>query len=197
MLAIANNVKHFVYSSVDRGGTNSDNDPTDVPHFISKHNIERHLQEKAAGTGMSWTILRPVAFMDNLTPDFIGRCFAAMWSQMGNVQLQLVSTKDIGRVACVVFAEPDQYRNKAVSLAGDQLTQAQANDVFWKVYGRAMPRSYDFVGSMLQYMISDLRLMFRWFTDVGYKADIAECRRVNPKMQDLETWLKEDSKFKS
>jgi len=35
--AIANDVKHFVYSSVDRGGpSQSEVDATDVPHFISK-----------------------------------------------------------------------------------------------------------------------------------------------------------------
>lgn len=35
--AIANDVKHFVYSSVDRGGSSkSDVDATDVSHFISK-----------------------------------------------------------------------------------------------------------------------------------------------------------------
>lgn len=35
--AISHEVKHFVYSSVDRGGPEqSDVDATDVPHFISK-----------------------------------------------------------------------------------------------------------------------------------------------------------------
>jgi uncharacterized protein YbjT (DUF2867 family) len=62
--AIANGVKMFVYSSVERGGeTKSFDNPTPVPHFITKHNIEHHLVEKAEGK-MDWTILRPVAFMD-------------------------------------------------------------------------------------------------------------------------------------
>lgn len=35
--ALANDVKHFVYSSVDRGGPNkSEVDATNVPHFITK-----------------------------------------------------------------------------------------------------------------------------------------------------------------
>jgi hypothetical protein len=62
--ALAADVKFFVYSSVDRGGDDkSYENPTTVPHFTNKHNIEHHLVEKA-GDKMQWTILRPVAFTD-------------------------------------------------------------------------------------------------------------------------------------
>jgi len=194
--AVASGVSHFVYTSVDRGGPNSDNDPTNVPHFISKYRIEEHLKDKA-GSSMSWTILRPVAFMENLTPDIIGRGFAAMWSNMGDVKLQLVSTTDIGRFAALAFSDSEKFNKQAISLAGDELTQLEGNEVFWKVFGRNMPRSYGFMGGLIQYMITELGIMFKWFVDVGYKSDLAECRRLNPKMQDYETWLKQESKFKA
>ena len=193
--AVANGVSHFVYTSVDRGGPHSDNDPTNVPHFISKYKIEEHLKAKAGST-MSWTILRPVAFMENLTPDIMGRGFAAMWRNMGEVKLQLVSTTDIGRFAALALSDPEKFNQKSISLAGDELTQLEGNEVFWKVFGRNMPRSYGFMGSLFQYMVKELGIMFKWFVDVGYKSDIAECKRLNPKMQDFETWLKEESKFK-
>jgi uncharacterized protein YbjT (DUF2867 family) len=62
--ALAAGVKFFVYTSVERGGEDqSYENPTPIPHFISKHRIEHHLVEKA-GDKMQWTILRPVAFMD-------------------------------------------------------------------------------------------------------------------------------------
>lgn len=62
--AIKANVKHFVFASLDR----SDNTkPTYVPHFATKHNIEQYLMTRAKETGMGWTILRPVAFMENYT----------------------------------------------------------------------------------------------------------------------------------
>lgn len=66
--SLAAGVQHFVYTSVDRRGKNSDNDATYVPHFISKHNIEKHLESKCSGDRkMQYTILRPTAFMENLT----------------------------------------------------------------------------------------------------------------------------------
>lgn len=39
--AVAHDVKHFIYTSVDRGGPDkSDFNATDVPHFVSKVNFE-------------------------------------------------------------------------------------------------------------------------------------------------------------
>lgn len=67
--AVTNGVKMFVYTSVDRGGDEkSPDNPTEVPHFINKYNIEKHLVEKAKVAGMDWCILRPVAFMDVGSP---------------------------------------------------------------------------------------------------------------------------------
>jgi len=75
---------------------------------------------------MGWTFLRPVVYMDNLTPDFTGKLFASMWRGLGDKPLQLVSTHDIGVFAGLVFSDPDLYEGRAVSLAGDESTFAQA-----------------------------------------------------------------------
>lgn len=60
--AIEHGVEHFVYTSVERSGDT----PTEIPHFISKHNIEEHLKSRCPGSQMSYTILRPVSFMENM-----------------------------------------------------------------------------------------------------------------------------------
>lgn len=67
-------VKKFVYTSADRGGPKSSSTPTSVPHFISKHRIEQHLKTQAKEQNMGYTIFRPVAFMENITNDFPGKC---------------------------------------------------------------------------------------------------------------------------
>lgn len=195
--AVRNGVKHFVFSSVDRG-RNGDDDPTPVPHFITKFNIEKHLQKKAAESGMTWTILRPVAFMENLNGPF-GAMFAAMWRNMGREKkLQLVCTKDIGVFGALAFAqcETADFKNTAIGLAGDDLTQMEAGNVFIDVIKRPMPRFYGFAGSLVQWMVPELRIMFQWFVDVGYAVDIAECKRLNPEMLDFKTWLEQESDYK-
>ena len=144
---------------------------------------------------MTWTILRPVAFMDNLKPGFFCKMFNAMWLGMGDTKLQLVSTKDIGVFAAQALAsfEEETYKNQAISLAGDNLTQQEGNEVFWKVYGRNVPRTYVFWGSLLEYMVREVGTMFTWFEEEGYGADLSQCKRLNPRMQNLEDWLREDS----
>lgn len=200
--ALEAGVQHFVYSSVDRGGINLINDPTWVPHFASKHKIEKHLLASINDTAKNrqhttYTILRPTAFYENLTPDIKGKVFAAMWRKMG-VGLQLVSTHDIGVFAALAFADPVSpvFRNNAISLAGDKMTQAQASDHFQKVFSQKMPIAFSFLGYLTQFMIKELGMMFQWFREVGYKADVEKCRQLHPAMQNFETWLMHESKFK-
>jgi hypothetical protein len=61
-----------VYTSGDRGGSiDSLNNPTTVGNFAAKDNVEEHLGKEAAASahGMTYTILRPVAFFENQTLD--------------------------------------------------------------------------------------------------------------------------------
>lgn len=194
--ALAHGVKQFVYTSVDRGG-NADNDPTNVPHFASKHKVEQHLREATAknGSKMKWTILRPVAFMDNLNPGFFGKAFASFWAGMGDKRLQLVSTHDIGEFGASALREPDKFQNKAITVVGDDLTQKEGDAIFRKVYGKPMPTTYSFVASTIQWAVKELGLMFQWFKEVGYGGDLSECRRLQPGMLTLERWLRDFSKF--
>ena len=78
--ALKHGVEHFVYTSVDRHGPDSDAQDTDVPHFIAKAIVERHLRAKFAGAQMTWTILRPVAFMDNIVQGFAGKIFPTAYA---------------------------------------------------------------------------------------------------------------------
>lgn len=197
--AVKNGVEHFVFTSVDRGGPGvSEKSPTDIPHFASKHRIEEYLKEKSAGTKTQWTILRPVAFMDNFAPGFMGKMFPAIWaSSLGDKKpLQLISTHDIGVFAARVLEHPEEYEEKAVSLAGDELTLEQAKKVFKESIGYDMPANFGFLGSVVLFMVKEIGTMFKWFGDVGYGVNIAALRKEEPKLQDFGTWLKESSAFK-
>lgn len=56
--AVKAGVKHFVYSSVERGGDEKSwSNETPVEHFQSKYEIEQHLKKNAGEMG--WTVLRP------------------------------------------------------------------------------------------------------------------------------------------
>ncbi|KAL2418936.1 hypothetical protein ABEF91_006876 [Exophiala dermatitidis] len=202
--AAAHGVRHFVYTSADRGGTKrSDRDATAVKHFASKFAIETHLKHTAQKLDgrMKWTIVRPVAFMENLTPDFLGRAFATMWQLNGmdddtSSKLQLVSATDVGILAADAFKHPETYAGRAISIATDELTARQANDVFKRVVGSDMPTTYPFVGRLIKLILREqLGVMFDWFKTDGFGADPNEWKDKFPEMQDFERWLRESSRF--
>lgn len=194
--AKANGVKHFVFSSVDRGGDEKSwNTPTNIPHFITKHDIELYIREQIAGSDMTYTILRPVAFMDNYKPGFQGRIFAAAWAQLGQKKLQLVATSDIGVIGAQALSNPtsEDYKNQAIGLAGDDITQEEGNQSMWDAKKRPIVQSYSFLASFFLWMVADLGIMFGWFKSDGYGCDLEKCKRLNPKMKDFKTWLAEES----
>jgi uncharacterized protein YbjT (DUF2867 family) len=195
--AIVNNVKFFVYSSVDRGGVKSSSTPTPVPHWATKHNIEKHLQQKATGK-MQYTVLRPTAFMDGFTNDFMGKAMATMWrtSLSSSEPLQLIATKDIGIFAALAFKNPDTFAGKYLSIAGATLTFEEANLVFKQKVGTDMPQTFGFVGKALLHVAKDVGIMFKWLKEEGTGADVDECRRLYPGLTSFGEWLEKDSAWK-
>ncbi|KAM3084256.1 hypothetical protein ACMFMF_001613 [Clarireedia jacksonii] len=190
--ALEHNVEHFVFTSVDRHGKDSDNDPTDVPHFISKAKVEDYLKGKCEESNMSWTILRPVAFMENFTAGIGGKIFPTAWcaALSPTTKLQLVATADIGYFAAQAFLNPHQYKGRAISIAGDELTFEEANEIFKSRFGKDIPKTFGFVGSALLWAINDVGLMFQWFEKKGYAADIEGLRKEYPGLQSFGDWLK-------
>ncbi len=100
--------------------------------------------------------------MDNFSPNFFGKGFGAMWyTQLPPTKkLQLVSIKDIGVFGAKAFTNLDEYHNRAISLAGDELDFNEVNQVFREVLNRDLPRTYGFLASAMVWAIKDLRMMY-------------------------------------
>ncbi|KAL4873700.1 hypothetical protein BDV12DRAFT_182080 [Aspergillus spectabilis] len=187
--ALKNNVKHFVYSSVDRGGDASLDNPTAIPHFRTKHNIELHLISKTKGTDMTWTILRPVAFLDgSFVSGFVGRIFATVWKiALKGKPLQVIAA----------FTKPDEYKGKGISLAGDELSFDEMTNIFKSTTGKDVPMTFDIFGRLFMWLVADFGEMFRWFHDDGYKADIQAAKKIHPGLKDLRAWLETESDWRN
>ncbi|KAL8871035.1 MAG: hypothetical protein Q9174_003056 [Haloplaca sp. 1 TL-2023] len=196
-LALHHGVQHFVYSSVERGGGLN---VTNVPHFISKHHIEEHLiSATEEGKKMSYTIVRPVAFMEGLEPNFMGKIFAT-FVKVGlrpNRPLQYIAVSDIGFIAAQGFlqGEDPAYKNQAINLAGDELTFEEFNRVFEEKMGYPVPVTYEFVGRIMKWMLGEINIMFQWFDAVGYGADIEEVRKLHPGLLSFGQWVEKESGF--
>ncbi|KAK4445860.1 NmrA-like family domain-containing protein 1 [Podospora aff. communis PSN243] len=194
--AVDHGVKHIVFSSVDRGGDEKSwTNPTNIDHFLQKHNIEIHLRDKAEREPgkFTWTIIRPVAFFDNV--DAFGSMFAALQSASlrPDQKLQLVSVQDIGKFAAAALTDPAKWAGRAFGLAGDELTLDEQKEVFKRVTGTDLPQTFTILGKLLIWAVKDVGNMFRWFGTEGYGADI-EARRKEIPTQNFEAWLRESSK---
>jgi uncharacterized protein YbjT (DUF2867 family) len=195
--AVKSGVKQFVYSSVDRGGEEKSwETPTNIPHFRTKDYIDHYLRDKAGSMG--WTILRPVIFFENLAPDFQTKVLVTLLrDKMGSKPMPWIACSDIGFFAAQAFREPETYNHRALSLGGDEFDFDEMNKVFVKVTGHPVPTTFSFLGTVLHWSVEEVRTMVDWFAADGYKTDVAELRRLNPKLMDLETWLREKSKFET
>ncbi|KAH8646895.1 nucleoside-diphosphate-sugar epimerase family protein [Xylariales sp. PMI_506] len=172
--AIAHNIPHVVFSSVDRGGNEASwKNPTTVSHFAAKHKVELHLRAMAENSQTRWTILRPTGFMDNYRAG------------------SFVSVQDIGNFAAIALMNADAWAGKAVGLAGDELTFAEANEIYKKVSGQEMPRNWPIVSQGIRWVVSEANQSMEWFEKAGFKVDLNLLRRQGIALQDFKAWLRE------
>lgn len=164
--AKAAGVKHLVFASVV-----SAEKRTGIPHFETKGRIEEHLRR----SGVPFTILRPVFFMEN---------FASPWMlpaiRQGklvnpvrpSVALQMIALRDIGEFVAAAFARPKEFLGQAVELAGDELTMPEAMRILSERMGRKI--AYEVLpDDQLENAVGhDMATMYRWFNSTGYHVDI-------------------------
>ncbi len=177
-------IKHVVYSSVEGCDRNSG-----IPHFESKFLLENYMQKLQ----LPWTVLRPVAFMSMTLPGLNGMNFwTAMKAFMSPTKpLQMIDVKDIGEFARLAFDSPDKFMNRAISLAGDELTRDQIQTMQRKVLGNyqlALPMPKAILKGVIG---KDLSLMFEWFGKAGYQANLTELRSMLPSLNTYEMFLTE------
>ncbi|OHE96774.1 hypothetical protein CORC01_07920 [Colletotrichum orchidophilum] len=200
--AISHKIPHIVFSSVDRGGDErSWVNPTSVPHFAAKHRVEIYLRDTTRGTATAWTILRPTGFMDNYhaSAGALGAVMGGLWATMpaglGGRKMQLVSARDIGLFAARALMDgPDgEWGGRALGLAGDEIGFAEAAEVFERVVGQRMPRTWGVVGRAVRWAFEDAGKSMEWFEEEGYKADVEKLRGMEPRLQSWDAWLRESS----
>jgi uncharacterized protein YbjT (DUF2867 family) len=175
---------HLVFTSVG-----SANRQTGVPHFDSKHEVEKHI----AKIGVGATILAPVAFMENL--NFVREhlsqgIYASALSPTR--ALAQVAVEDIGAVAVRVLEDASRFTGRRFDLAGDELTGNDVIAILSRVTGRAFSYYQVPLDVVRQRMGEDAVKMYEWFDRVGFAVDRAALRREFPDVafHDFDSWAK-------
>jgi uncharacterized protein YbjT (DUF2867 family) len=181
-------VAHFVYSSVGGAERNSG-----IDHWESKWEIEQHIKR----LGLPATVLRPVAFMEDYYVDQveIGILKGKLMDPIrADKPYQTIATDDIGAFVALAFERPAEFIGLALELAGSELTNPQAAEVFSRVLDKPV-RFQKLPLPMVRLVLGkEFYQMFRWFNDEGFKADIVELRRRYPEvhLKSLEEWLRSE-----
>jgi uncharacterized protein YbjT (DUF2867 family) len=180
--AKAAGVEHFVYSSVG-----SAHRETSIPHFESKWEVEEHVR----ASGVPYTVFRPVFFMQNwewMRGPILGGTLPQPLDP--DKPLQMLDADDIGVFAGIAFEHPETWIGREVDLAGDELTMSEFAGTFSRVLGRNVDYFQVPWNDFEKQMGEESTVMYRWFNDYGYEANIAALKDEYPGLASLEQYLR-------
>jgi NADH dehydrogenase len=164
--AKATGVKHFVYTSIQNV---SPNHPVDFGRTKAK--VEDYLQS----SGLSYTILRPPAFMEWHVHKLLGKSILetgkATIFGSGNNPTNYMAGRDVAHLAVVALTDP-RMRNRIIEMGGpDNVTKNQIAEMYGRFSGKKPKVRYVPTGMMkvmapmmrpVQPVISRLMLMSVW-----------------------------------
>jgi uncharacterized protein YbjT (DUF2867 family) len=176
-------IQHFVYSSVGSAERN-----TGVPHFDSKFQVEEYIR----ASELPYTILRPVFFFYNynmMRPMVeAGTLFQPLSPE---TKLQQLSEEDYGEMVAEVFDRPADFMNREIELASVDMTMPEIAAAFSRVLGKTVEYQQIPFEAFEQQIGEELTIMYRWFENVGYAADLAQLKRDFPALTDFESYLRD------
>jgi uncharacterized protein YbjT (DUF2867 family) len=179
--ALSAGIGHLVYSS--GLGANLGLSPLYAP--------KQALEQQLAASGVPFTIIRPVGFMENyagpgrgLQPDGTIRTPAPP-----HVVEQLIAVRDIGAFAAVAFASPDRYAGEAFELAGDELTVPQIAAAMTAALGRPVRFSQIPIEEIRRASPDRAASLERLYNLEPPRANIPHLRDQHAELLTFEQWL--------
>lgn len=184
----ATKIKHVVYSSVG----DADNVPETVEHFWSKADVEAYMKQSFSTTQVTWSIIRPVAFFDNLddpgnyNPLSRG---SVKFLAAADCRTKFIATEDIGKGAAALLMDPGRYASKTIEAAGGAHTGHELAAALTQVSGVQCTYKIAVPRFILKWFMTDLYHMTEWFESDGYTADIDAFKKIVPDAMDATAWF--------
>jgi uncharacterized protein YbjT (DUF2867 family) len=158
-------------------------------------NGKRRIERAVADSGMRYTLLRPVRFMEN----YLARGFPVDGINDGvhrhvfpaDFPVQMIAVDDIAAVAALAFADPDRLHGRTVELAGDQLSMRAAAAAITEATG--VPVRYEEVPESEAAALGPEVLNVWRLSREGdsWRADIPALREIHPGLRTVDRWLTE------
>ena len=179
--ALTANVQHFVFTSVASADAN-----TGIPHFESKGEVEKYLR----GSGINFSIVRPVEFMDNVRYDKESILSGTYLDPRDpSKSHQWIAASDIGFFVGEAFDNPGDWIGRTLEIAGDQLTIGEFVDVLSRTVGVEVSHQQLTWDAYQEQNGEEMTEMLRWFNESGYNADITALRSQYPNLLTYQEYL--------
>lgn len=135
-IAQRSGVSHFVYISICGAAQN---------HPVDFFRIKYAAEDVIRSSGISYTILRPTAFMDTwcarIGEQVAGGGRVMVWGN-GKNPISFIAAEDVARFI-VIALEDSRLANETLTIGGPQhLTFDEVIDVYERMMGRKSPRRY-------------------------------------------------------
>jgi uncharacterized protein YbjT (DUF2867 family) len=171
-----------------------------VPHFDAKGEANKVFTD----LGLPVTFLLTSFYWDNFIHFGMGpkRSSDGGWAitfPLGDKKMPGIAAVDIGGCAYGIFKKGEEFVNRTIGIAGDQLTGAQMASAMAKVldceirYNEITPEKYRALGFP---GADDLGNMFQFYRDFEQPfcgaRDIRESRKLNPELQSFDEWLQKN-----
>lgn len=122
----------------------------------------------------SWTVIRPVFFMENLLSPWFKPYLDQGTLGIGikpGTRLQMIAVQDIGKYGLRAFERHGDLNGRSIDIAGDEITAPEAAAILSEAAGRPIafhPTPIEDVRKASD----EYATMLEWFDAVGYDADI-------------------------
>lgn len=182
--AAASGVSHVVYGAAGVG-----DEVTGIGSWDSKLAVSERFRD----LGLRVTVLRPMAFMELMT-DKGYYPSVGVWHLMpklmgGSRPVGWLCTDDLGAVAARVFADPESWGNRSLSLVSDVQSIDACRQIWAEVCGRR-PRGFPMpVWLFERFVGNDLTTMWRWLRSAEFELSPDVARSILPEAVTVRDWL--------
>ncbi|MEV0245946.1 NmrA family NAD(P)-binding protein [Nocardia sp. NPDC050712] len=154
---------------------------------------KRRIERAVSASGLRYTILRPVRFMENylmqgFPVDGINNgvhrhLFAA------NRPLQMIAVDDVAEFAALAFADPDRLHGASLEIAGDAITPVAAAALIGEHIGQPV-RYQEITEAEAEAIGPEIVKVWRLSRETGgWRGDLAASRELHPGLLSLDSWL--------
>jgi uncharacterized protein YbjT (DUF2867 family) len=186
-------VEHFVYSSVGGAERNSG-----IGHWATKWEVEQYIRQ----LGLPATMIRPAAFMENyyleqteigISPFTREQILELLQSKTSLLQGKFMDAVRADKPYQTIAVD-DIGAFVALEIAGSELTNQEAAEVFSRVLDKPVEFQELPMPVVQSVLGEEYYQMYRWFNEVGFQANIEELRRRYPEvhLHTLEEWLRRE-----